>query len=142
MIFGANSRAQKGDDMQPTQPGQNGQARASWGARPNDGAQSQNPASEAALTRELSELGRLREQLGLDHAKAINEQERASSEWDAARAELVQEFGTDDLDEIERMISEREARNLASVSAYRSDLTDARAQVQDALQRQQAARAL
>ena len=94
-----------------------------------------NPARARNASENLKLLDQLRpsfEKLRTERIRADSEIERLEAELEAARALAREELGTDDEDEIRRMVEAMEAENSALVDAFATTLRGIEARLKDA----------
>lgn len=70
----------------------------------------------------LDELRPVFERLKAERIRAESEVERLTRELDAARRSAREAFGTDDEEEIRRMVADAEARNAAAIDDFAAAL--------------------
>jgi hypothetical protein len=94
-----------------------------------------NPARARNASENLKLLDQLRpsfEKLRTERIRADSEIERLEAELEAARALAREELGTDDEDEIRRMVEAMEAENSALVDAFAATLRGIEARLKEA----------
>ena len=94
-----------------------------------------NPARARNASENLKLLDQLRpsfEKLRTERIRADSEIERLEAELEAARALAREELGTDDEDEIRRMVEAMEAENSALVEAFAATLRGIEARLKEA----------
>ena len=94
-----------------------------------------NPARARSASENLKLLDQLRptfEKLRTERIRAESEIERLEAELEAARALAREELGTDDEDEIRRMIEAMEAENSAVVDAFAATLRGIESRLKEA----------
>src|SRR5918911_5355660 len=94
-----------------------------------------NPARARNASENLKLLNQLRpsfEKLRTERIRAESEIERLEAELEAARTLAREELGTDDEDEIRRMIEAMEAENAALVDAFAATLRGIEARLKEA----------
>lgn len=87
--------------------------------------------TEEQFRKEVEELNNEGVALNEHRIRIQTEIERARSEREELEAKFMQEFGTSDLEQIERVIAEREASNQAKVDHYRAKMVALRSGISE-----------
>ena len=93
----------------------------------SSGVQAGAKKTEEEFRREVEALSAEGAALNEQRIRIQAEIERARKEREELEAKFMQEFGTSDLEEIDRIIAEREASNQAKVDHYRESIGELRA---------------